>query len=507
MKTILIFADTVCRRYLSMYGCQETRTPNLQRLADRGVVFDNHWCGSAPCLPARRDLFTGRLNFLERNWGGAEPFDHLLPKLLRDRKNVYSHLVTDHMFYLTQGGENLHNSFSSYKFLRGQEHDPLVPVVNQPVPPPHHGLFSSQYCANRTAYHSEEDFPSPKTFQSALEWLDLNRDADNYFLMVESFDPHEPFDTPEKYLEMYPDGYQGEEYFWPHYGLCDDTPEQNLHIHHRYYATLTMMDHWLGKLLDKLDEYSLWDDTAVIFTTDHGFMLGEHGFMAKNYMPAYNEVFHIPLIVCLPGLAPGRCGALTQNIDLFPTILEWFGIPASSAPNKLHGRSLLPLLRGEAESIHPALLYGYYGRSVNITDGRYTYFRAAQSPDNQPLFLYTAMPATLRENLGWDTMTPEGVEKIECGRFLRWTDYPVLKIPAAEIDYKNESQSFTVRNEYNSESLLFDLSCDYAQEHPIQDEALEGRMARLLRQTMEQYDAPKEQYQRLGLQEDGGQGA
>ena len=144
----------------------------------------------------------------------------------------------------------------------------------------------------------------------------------------------------------------------------------------------------------------------VIFTTDHGFMLGEHGFMAKNYMPAYNEVFHIPLLIAHPDIPGGnRISALTQNIDLFPTIAEYFGVGAEHFKNPIHGKSLLPLLRGETDKLRDAVLYGYYGLSVNMTDGKYTYLRAAAEVDNTPLYLYTAMPATLRQYFGLDSMT------------------------------------------------------------------------------------------------------
>jgi arylsulfatase A-like enzyme len=98
MKAIVFLFDTLCRRYLPCYGNDWVRTPNFTRFADRSVVFDNHWVGSAPCVPARRDLFTGRLNFLERNWGPIEPFDYTLPQALREQ-GIFTHMVTDHYHY------------------------------------------------------------------------------------------------------------------------------------------------------------------------------------------------------------------------------------------------------------------------------------------------------------------------------------------------------------------------------------------------------------------------
>ncbi len=481
-----------------MYGDKTSITPNLDRLAKRSTIFDNHWCGSAPCVPARRDMFTGRLNFLERNWGGVEPFDITLPKVLREHKDIYSHIVTDHAFYVEHGGENYHTSFNSWEIIRGQEHDTLVPLVNKEEPPERIGLLSDQYNANRQVFNKEEDYPSPKTFQGAVDWLNLNKDAEEFFLWVEAVDPHEPFDTPQKYLDLYDDDYDDTLYFWPDYAPCTDTAKESEHIKNRYRATLTMMDHWLGKILDFLDDNNMWDDTAVVFTTDHGFMLGEHGFMAKNYMPAYNEVFHIPLLIHHPDVEGGnRVSSLTQNIDLFPTVLDFFDIPTDAGVNKLHGKSLLPLMKKETDKVRDAVIYGYYGLSVNVTDGKHTYFRAAKNPDNQPLNLYTAMPVTLRQYIGHDSM--ETFDNIEAGRFLNWTNYPVFKFRAQEIDYRNASQTFTVRSKYNSENLLFNIVDDYEQNNPINDEELENHYIKLLKETMEAHDSPVEQYERLGI--------
>ena len=99
MKTILILSDSLNRHYLSPYGNSWVQAPNIQRFAERSITFDNHWIGSAPCMPARRDILTGRLHFLERDWGGLEPFDIPFPHLLRDEAGVYCHMETDHYHY------------------------------------------------------------------------------------------------------------------------------------------------------------------------------------------------------------------------------------------------------------------------------------------------------------------------------------------------------------------------------------------------------------------------
>ncbi len=499
MKAIVFMFDSVNRRYLPSYGNDWVQTPNLDRLARRSVIFDNHWVGSAPCIPARRDMLTGRLNFLERNWGPIEPFDYTLPQALREH-GVYTHMVTDHYHYLRTGGENYCQLFNTWECIRGQENDPWVSRVNRNETPPHYGIYSPQYGLNRTRFQRESDYPSPMTLQAAADWLENNRDADNYLLWVEVFDPHEPFDSPSEYRDKYHDEYDGLLYEWPEYGKVN-VPEPALeHIRKRYAALLTMTDHWLGKVLDVIDKNQLWDDTLIAFTTDHGYMLGEHEFMAKNYMPAFNEVFHIPLMLHLPHdqNSGTRITALTQNIDLLPTLLDYFKIDPGCCHNKLHGQSWMPLLTDEAEKIREYAIYGYFGRDVNITDGHYTYFRSACRESNDPLNFYTAMPTTLRQFLNSDSLAD--LSKVAMGRFLAWTPYPVYRIPGNIIKFPVESQAFDSRGQY-LQNLLFNIKNDYAQNQPIDDPELETELCQALVETMRQHDTPAEQLERLGLTE------
>ena len=122
MKDIFVLLDSLNRNYLPIYGNDWMQSPNIVRLADKGMVFDNHWIGSAPCMPARRDILTGRLNFLERNWGPIEPFDIPFTRLLRGA-GIRSHMETDHYHYFHVGGEDYHTQFDTYAFHRGQEGD------------------------------------------------------------------------------------------------------------------------------------------------------------------------------------------------------------------------------------------------------------------------------------------------------------------------------------------------------------------------------------------------
>ena len=494
MKTIMILMDTLNRHMLPCY-CPEAEavTPNIDRLAERSMVFENHYIASAPCMPARRDILTGRVNFLERGWGPIEPFDITFPELLKEQ-GVFSHIVTDHCHYAELGGEGYMQKYNTWELIRGQEIDVWGSQVKEPAFPEHYiGRVGRQYQCNRQHFKTDADYPTPRTFAAAAKWLRDNQGADNYVLQVEVFDPHEPFDATEEFKAMYPDEFQ-DVYEWPRYDRLGEaeTPDAIEHLRHMYYATLSMADKWLGKLLDEMDAQNLWEDTLVIFTSDHGHMLGEHNETGKNRFHAWNEMSRIPLLVHLPGgrNAGRHVQALTQNIDIMPTLLDYYGVDRKAL--KLHGKSWMPLFEG-AEKIREYAIYGWFGMPVNITDGRYTYFRAAASAENGPLYQYYAMPVTFLSYLG----RMYAKETVETGRFLERTDMPVYRLNQTLLNRLTGRKNEEIPEIY--ENKLFDVSADPAQENPLQEERTEERMKAALIKTMREHDAPEEQFDRLGL--------
>lgn len=487
MKTIFILMDSLNRHYLPAYGNPWVRTPGLDRLAARGVVFDNHYCGSAPCMPARRDLMTGRYTFLETPWGPLEPYDDVLANALREQGRTYTHMITDHYHYWEWYGLGYNCFYNTWEFVRGQEGDNERPRVKDPAIPPTRGKGADrrQHWVNRAGFEWENDlaYPTPQCFARAMDFLDHNHDADNWFLHLEVFTPHEPFEAPRRYREQYHDTWNdGYHYDWPFYDRLDpvaDDPAAVAHIRKSYAASLTMADVWLGKLLDRMDRYNLWDDTAVILTTDHGHLLGEHGFWAKNYMFDYRELMHIPLIVAAPGAPAGaRRRALTSAVDLNPTLRDWHGVAPTAHP---HGASLRPLLERDA-SHHDAVLYGYFAKDIGLTDGRYTYCRQPR-PDSITHH-HTAMPV--------NAMRPKmraPFEQAELGRFLRHTNLPVYR--AAIPSYRHRDAP--------DRHLVYDLATDPGQAHPVDDPAREARLAGQMRDLLRRCDAPPCQFERTGL--------
>ncbi len=290
MKAIMVMFDSLNRHLLPPYGCDWTHAPNFSRLAQRTVTFDKSYVCSMPCMPARRDLHTGRPGFLHRGWGPLEPFDDSLPELLR-AQGVHSHLASDHYHYWEDGGANYHTRYSTWEFFRGQEGDPWIGQVAKPeIPPNINGKGKAQDWINRPFTHSEATHPQAQTFEAGLKFIERNQAEDNWFLQIECFDPHEPFFSPERYRNLYPHDYDGPLFDWPGYRPVQETPSQIEHSRMEYAALLAMCDEQLGKVLDAMDRHNLWEDTMLVVWTDHGFLLAEHGCWAKNWTPLYEQV-------------------------------------------------------------------------------------------------------------------------------------------------------------------------------------------------------------------------
>ena len=489
MKCIFIVLDTLRRDYLTAYGNDWVHTPNVTRLAERGVIFDNHWVGSLPCMPARREFMTGRYNFIYRSWGPIEPYDDTLPAELR-KKGVFTHLLTDHDHYFELGGENYHTAFNTWEFFRGQEHDPWVSLVDRIALPEHMGQLSQQNWHNRRCQQKEADFSGPRTARAAVEWLESNEGADDWFLQVEIFDPHEPFHCTDKYRQMYDDDWDGPPFDWPNYNVVRESPEAVEHIRKCYAGLVTMTDHWIGKILDALESQGIRDETLIVFTTDHGTMLAEHDYWMKNYMPMYNPLVRIPLIVCLPGsgLAGRRVNGLTQTIDLMPTILEFFDSPA---PPHVHGHSLRRVLEGQ--TIRDDGIFGYFGIAMNITDGRYVYMRNPVNDDAGPLYAYTAMPIA-----GLNSPYPRDVyDRIETGRYFGHTyNMPLYKIPVAGHAPRHHDHEAP----YTARHQLFDIIADPQQLAPLNDPELEAHFVDRITDHLQSCEAQPDQFARLGIE-------
>ncbi|MGV9386615.1 sulfatase [Nonomuraea sp. NPDC003707] len=483
MRAIILMFDSLNRHMLAPYADTFVDAPNFARLAAKAVTFDNFYAGSLPCMPARREMHTGRYNFLHRSWGPLEPFDDSMPELLK-RAGVHTHLVSDHPHYWEDGGATYHTRYSTWEFFRGQEGDPWKGVVaDDGAPASPYGAMKRQDVINRTYMPTEAEHSQTLTVDAGLHFLETNADADRWLLQIELFDPHEPFFTHQHYKDRYPHDYDGPAFDWPPYQKVLEPQGQVEHARLEYAALVSMCDRSLGRVLDLMDEHAMWDDTLLVVNTDHGFLLGEHGWWAKSVMPWFNELVHLPMFLWDPrtGGRDRRRGELAQTIDIAPTVLRYFG--QEPTPD-MQGADL-----AQDGPLREGALFGIHGGHVNVTDGRYVYMRAGREAANGPLEEFTLMPTHMRSRFSVAELRDwEPAEPFAFTKGLR-----TMRMPASP----------SWMNPWQHGTLLFDLHEDPAQESPIVDDDVELRMIELLRRLMVGTDAPPSQFERLGIPREG----
>ncbi|HLK25050.1 MAG TPA: sulfatase [Caulobacteraceae bacterium] len=495
---VVILLDSLNRHMLGGYGGTEFATPNLDRLAARSLRFDRHFTGSLPCIPARHDILCGALDFLWKPWGSIELWEDAITRQLHGA-GVATQLISDHPHLFEAGGENYHIDFTAWDYVRGHESDPWR---TRPDPSwigsPKFLDRDMAYDRSRGWFRGEADFPGPKTMAAAALWLDENAGChDRFFLFVDEFDPHEPFDTPEPYLSMYDADWSQPHLIWPPYvdgairrGVLD--ARQARQIRALYGGKLTMIDHWLGRVLDALDRHDLWNDTLVVLCTDHGHYLGEKDIWGKPAVPVYEPLGHMPLFIAAPGVKPGACDALTTSVDLFATLADLFGVSAG-VRQRTHGASLLPLLTGEAERVRDWLLTGVWGREVHLIDERRKYARAPVG-SNAPLDMFSNRWSTMPTMV----MTREQAMPLPDQRAvldrMPGSGVPVIRQRWDESD----PLPFWAGRRFSG-NHLYDLANDPGEERNLAGEALEGEYRDKLRAALEAVEAPQSQFERLGL--------
>jgi arylsulfatase A-like enzyme len=497
VNIITVLVDSLNRNHLAAYGPSPVVTPNLDAFAGRAWRFDNHFAGSLPCMPARRELLTGRKEFMWRPWGPIEPFDARLPELLA-ADGYTTGIVTDHYHYWQEPANGYIESFQSTEMVRGHEIDNWQPPAGEDEPLPEwvqriekwRPGQGRRYYGNVKDFEGEEDFFPAKVTRGATRWLDRHARRSPFFLQVEMFDVHEPFHVPEPYASMY-DGHEpgndATAMSWPPY-QSKDIQQQFLdaasadslaYVRSQYFGKITMVDRWLGELFATVDRLDLWDDTVVIVTTDHGHDLGERGTFGKSY-PHYDSHANIPLLVWHPAHPGNGRGitALTSTVDVFGTTLDVAGVPA---PEGTHSESLVGLMAGDASSIRQGVVYGTFGQGVCVTDGAWTLFKSPDPDQGEEVFSYSS---AIYGPPGGRSLPPP----VDSGHFIPGVELPQWKTPAAVSPFTHES-------------FLFDRVADPAQANNLWDVAQDQRWSMLdvLGELLAQEGVPDEQWQRLGL--------
>jgi arylsulfatase A-like enzyme len=369
-----VILDTLRKDHVGAYGNPWIKTPNLDALAKESLRFTRAYPESLPTICARRAIHTGIRTWPFRNWQppkgvdfgvwGWQPIPEGQPHLAEImQKNGYgTFFVTDNLHQYTPS-MNFQRGFDAFEFIRGQTTDGYKPIWTFPSEQVKQALgmraYFQQYFANTAYRESEEDWFSPQVFTKASEFLELVKETRPFFLVVDNYDPHPPNDPPEEYVSLYDEPYDGLEPYSPVQGPSGYLTDRQLRrMRALYSGEVTMMDRWLGHLLEKMEELKLFDSTLLIVISDHGVAHGEHGYTGKPSHALWPEVTDVPFFICHPdGKRAGEASDhYASTHDVAPTILGFIGI---EPPEVMEGHDLSVLLDGAEPTSRPYFTLGY----------------------------------------------------------------------------------------------------------------------------------------------------
>ncbi len=392
MNVVVVVLDTMRQDHVGAYGNGWIRTPNIDALAKDSLRFTRAYPESMPTICARRAIHTGMRTWPFRNYAppqGTSVFAYGWQPIPEEQVTLaeilgaagYETLLVTDTFHQLRPSMNFQRGFKVFDFIRGQEEDRYHPTSMAPqekmkatlVGLPERNVEGKmrQYFANTTERTGEEDYFAPQVFTRAASFLEgLGRQGKPFFMVVDSFDPHEPWDPPKKYVDLYSDGYDGLEPYASVYGPADYLSGRELErMQALYAAEVTMTDRWLGTFLDEMESLGLMENTAVLLLGDHGHLLGEQdtvGKLSKGLWPALTDV---PFFIRHPG---GKGAGETSDYyasthDVAPTVLGLLGV---EPPVPFEGQNLSVLLDGEEPGPRSHFTLGY-NNHVLARDGEY----------------------------------------------------------------------------------------------------------------------------------------
>jgi arylsulfatase A-like enzyme len=370
---VLVIIDSTRTDHVGAYGGKHSRTPNLNAFARQSLRFTSAHPESMPTIPARRAIFTGLRSFPFRDWHpvkGLSPtpgFQGIPRKRttiaeLLNRAGYLTAYVTDNPHTLEPAYDSFRSRFDVKGEIRGQlpvRHHPRHPVSNRYVrrwtapemrDEPIDGRLREFLTLRRLDRHKDDDWMAARVFRSGIDFLEASRGKGPFALIVDSFDPHEPWDPPYSFLRHYAEVKRGPQPVQPFHtpsGLTSDLRGSTLRRARALYAAeLEFVDHWFGHLMNKIDDLGLTGNTWVVMLSDHGVMLGERGIIGKSHSNLHRELNHVPFMIRHPeGRRAGKStDYLASTHDVTPTMLGAAGL---KIPPRLEGEDLSKIFRGK----------------------------------------------------------------------------------------------------------------------------------------------------------------
>ncbi len=381
---IFLTSDTFRADNLACYGGNGlVHCPRLDEFSKDCVVFDRCYPEGMPTIPIRRVIMTGRRIVPYYSYHQHEPVqlpgwhelyyeDQTISETLTEAGYATA-LIAD-LPHMQRPGKNFHRGFGYYEWSRGHEADSFeqAPFETPQIVPniypqdywdrllkvaPSRPDFMRQYLANRSRYEKECEAVVEKTAKQVIGWLDRNHDKTPFYLHVESFDPHEPWDPPKRFLDEYLPNASGPTWWEPPYADIEVPEEGVRRLRANYAGEAMCVDFWMGEILKKVDELGLFDTSVVAFFSDHGALLGEQGQFVKGPERLRRQVTHNPFLVRLPGgeHAGTHVDGFIQHPDVMPTL---FNLLELNPPPRATGRNLWDMVTG-GNSPHEFVVHAY----------------------------------------------------------------------------------------------------------------------------------------------------
>lgn len=386
---LYIISDDLKTSTLGCYGNEFCKTPNIDRLADESMRFTRAYCQGTVCRPSRISIMSSR--YQDKKAGQNITFPQHFKKLgwYTARVSKIFHMPIPGAIVRGDSGIDHPESWSEfYNFKAKEAHtDGAYACLNK-------NIFTTGMEGRETTGEPNRMFvsvemtgdgsdqPDPMAANQAIELLRKSKDQP-FLLAVGFVRPHYPMVTPKKYFSMYPhekmkmpETREGDWDDIPKAGISksnskstglDQFPDNQKRMLTAYYASVSFMDTQLGKLINELEALGLRESTAIVFTSDHGYHLGDHEFWQKANL--HEEVTNVPLLISVPGFDPGVSNSLVELADIFPTLTDLAGV---DTPSTCHGLSLVPILKDPDHSIRN-YAFSYNKNNHSLRSDRWAY--------------------------------------------------------------------------------------------------------------------------------------
>lgn len=386
-NVLFLVSDDLKANVLGCYGDEVCETPNIDELANEGMVFNRAYCQGMSCAPSRKSFMFSRY----KGTAGVNLGEHFKNNGWYTARvgKIYHMRVPGDIIAGTHGLDVASSWTERFNSPGREAHTPGdYACLNLNIFTTELEGRESTRMPNRmfvsVSYEGDgSDQPDHKTATKTIELL-RKHGKKPFFIAAGLIRPHYPNVAPKQYFSRYPwqkmrlpESVENDIDDIPNPGRpkimnsnnpIGKYPDNQKRMWAAYYATVTFMDEQVGRIIDELERLGLRKNTAIVLLSDHGYHLGEHTFWQKANL--HEEVTHVPLIVSVPGMKPGRTDAITELVDIYPTLAELAGLPI---PAKVQGKSFLPVLKNPAASVKTEALS--FHRGTALREEHFAYMR------------------------------------------------------------------------------------------------------------------------------------